>query len=40
MRFLVDECTWPSVDRWLRDHDYEVFQYLMKQEVLTMKTLL
>ncbi len=25
MRFLVDECTGPSVASWLRDNDYEVF---------------
>ena len=25
MRFLVDECTGPSVAAWLRDNDYEVF---------------
>jgi predicted nuclease of predicted toxin-antitoxin system len=25
MRFLVDECTGPSVARWLRDQYHEVF---------------
>ena len=25
MRFLVDECTGPSVARWLQDRDHEVF---------------
>ena len=25
MRFLVDECTGPTVATWLRDNDYEVF---------------
>lgn len=25
MRFLVDECTGPSVARWLRDQGHEVF---------------
>ena len=25
MRFLVDECTGPTVARWLRDQSYEVF---------------
>ena len=25
MRFLVDECTGPSVARWLQDQDHEVF---------------
>ncbi|MCS7031900.1 MAG: DUF5615 family PIN-like protein [Gloeomargarita sp. SKYG116] len=25
MRFLVDECTGPSVARWLRQQGYEVF---------------
>jgi hypothetical protein len=25
MRFLVDECTGPSVARWLREQGYDVF---------------
>ena len=25
MRFLVDECTGPTVASWLRDNGYEVF---------------
>lgn len=25
MRFMVDECTGPSVARWLREQGYEVF---------------
>ena len=25
MRFLVDECTGPSVAKWLREEGYEVF---------------
>lgn len=25
MRFLVDECTGPTVAKWLRDQDHEVF---------------
>jgi len=25
MRFLVDECTGPSVAAWLRDHNHDVF---------------
>lgn len=25
MRFLVDECTGPSVAKWLRNHNHEVF---------------
>jgi predicted nuclease of predicted toxin-antitoxin system len=25
MRFLVDECTGPTVARWLREHEYDVF---------------
>jgi predicted nuclease of predicted toxin-antitoxin system len=25
MRFLVDECTGPSVARWLREQQHEVF---------------
>lgn len=25
MRFLVDECTGPSVARWLREQEHEVF---------------
>jgi predicted nuclease of predicted toxin-antitoxin system len=25
MRFLVDECTGPTVARWLREHEHDVF---------------
>ncbi len=25
MRFLIDECTGPSVARWLKLHEHEVF---------------
>ena len=25
MRFLIDECTGPSVARWLKSHEHEVF---------------
>ena len=25
MRFLIDECTGPSVARWLREHGHDIF---------------
>ena len=31
MRFLVDECTGPTVARWLRDQNHDVFSVYEQQ---------
>lgn len=40
MRFLVDECTGPTVAQWLRDQGYEVFSIYEDQRGLSDEAIL